>query len=208
MASSPSERDRQETTMGIMFDPSKPLLFQLPKGLFVTILSDWMGLEGIHNFDSAILSHKYRESVLECLAAIRSPRLGRFGDETQRNTHSNNDVTSDDSPSFFSCSSLRWLSLRRIQVEHVNLDLVIKNENLIAPRQGLDKEVELLRDIDLPWLRSLQVLQSRGSLNPILVILIHPKCFFHLSTTDRLWTQRSRDRIPGENKPSAEVYLH
>ena len=158
--SSALERDRQEdTVVGMTFDPSKPLLFQLPKGLFVAILSDWVGLEGIHNLDSAIVNHTYRERFLSCLEAIRSPCLGRFGAETRDSSSKDSDAKSEDSSTSFSCYSLRWLSLRRIQVEHVHLDWVLKKVCFgVALQRSIDKEVELLRDIDLPWLRSLKVL--------------------------------------------------
>ena len=150
------------------FDPTKPLLFQFPIGLLVSILSEWVGLKGIHELDTAICSHAFRGIFLESLAAIRSPHLGdgKFGDETSDGDRDSSFKSDSASSSFFTCKSLRWLSLRRIQVENIKLGRVVKKEKFTRlvireAMRSVDKEMELLRDIDLPWLRSLEVLQSR-----------------------------------------------
>ena len=134
--------------------------------LLVSILSEWVGLEGIHELDTAICSHAFRGIFLESLAAIRSPHLGKFGDETSDGDRDSSFKSDSASSSFFTCKSLRWLSLRRIQVENIKLGRVVKKEKFTRlvireAMRSVDKEMELLRGIDLPLLRSLKVLQSR-----------------------------------------------
>ena len=139
-----------------------PLLFQLPDAWLASFLSEWLDMPSIGMLDTAVSSKQHRPQFLSSLQNMRSTSVDGFYFARDR----------------FHVKKLgeltglwwRWLSIRQIFVERINLERNAVRSNLIMPSVRVVDAGLLLEDDDIyylvrncPSLRSLDVGYSHVS---------------------------------------------
>ena len=133
------------------------LLFQLPSAWLVVLLSEWLDLPSIGNLDTAASSKQDRSLFLYSLQIMRTAAIDRFG---------------LDKNGLFMGTWWRWLSLRKVFSERMNLrghdvrsDLVIPSMRDITTNDFGDDDVHYLVR-NCPSLRSINLKTCSNPLGP------------------------------------------